>query len=226
MVASGFRCIARVRARDAEVIMRAGAQLQLNIQEVLPDGSWIAHLNEPGKPSVKVRVIEYSVTANDTVTGEESIGETVTLITSLLDHERYPIGDFPDLYRQRWTSETVFDEVKTDLRGGCEVVFHSTSRDGVLAEFWGRMCLYQGISDVVDHVVLDAGLPPEDAVGFKAATSFVRRSVTWTDAAASRCSGVRRRLSRRGGTDGAAAGAGSESEGGSHEGPEARLQGS
>lgn len=181
----GYDLFARVRATGAEVIMRAGAQFQLKVQKVLPDGSWIAHLNKPGKPSIKVRVIEYSVTSTDTVAGETTTGETITLITSLLDHEVYPIEDFPDLYRQRWTSETVFGEVKTDLRGGTEVVFRSTSPDGVLAEFWGLMCLYQGISDVVDHVVFDAGLPPEDAVSFKAATSFVRRSVSWTDAAIS-----------------------------------------
>lgn len=181
----GYDLFSRVRSTGAHVIMRAGSQFKLRPREVLADGSWIAHLNKPGKPSIRVRVIEYSVTATDTVTGETTVGETVTLITSLLDPDRYRIEDFPDLYRQRWTSETVFDEVKTDLRGGTEVVFRSTSPDGVLAEFWGLMCLYQGISDVVDHVVLDAGLPPGDAVSFKAATSFVRRSVSWTDAAVS-----------------------------------------
>ena len=163
----------------------AGSQFTLAPVEVLADGSWIANLNKPGKRSIRVRVIEYSVTSTDTVTGEATVAETVTLITSLLDPDRCPIEDFPDPYRQRWTSETVFDEVKTDLRGGTEVVFRSTSPDGVLAEFWGLMCLYQGISDVVDHVVLDAGPPPGDAVGFEAATSLVRRSVSWTDAAVS-----------------------------------------
>lgn len=181
----GFDLFDRVTRTGAEVIMRAGAQFKLVPKQVLPDGSWIAHLNKPGQRSIRVRVIEYSVTSTDKATGAETTGETVTLITSLLDHEAYPIEDFPDLYRQRWTSETVFDEVKTDLRGGTEIVFRSTSPEGVLAEFWGLMCLYQGISDVVDHVVLDAGLPPGDAVSFKAATSFVRRSVTWTDAAIS-----------------------------------------
>jgi hypothetical protein len=181
----GYDLFGAVCGTGAEVIMRAGSQFKLRPVEVLADGSWIANLNKPGKRSIRVRVIEYSVTSTDTVTGETSVGETVTLITSLLDHEAYPIEDFPDLYRQRWTSETIYDEVKTDLRGGTDVVFRSTSPDGVLAEFWGLMCLYQGISDVVDHVVLDAGLPPGDAVSFKAATSFVRRSVTWTDAAIS-----------------------------------------
>jgi hypothetical protein len=181
----GYDLFGRVRATGAEAIMRAGAQFPLKVEEVLPDGSWIARLNKPGKRSIRVRVIEYSVTSTDTRTGEHTVGETITLITSLLDHERYPIEDFPVLYRQRWTCETIYDEVKTDLRGGCEVVFRSTSPEGVLAEFWGLMCLYQGISDVVDHVVLDAGLPPGDAVSFKAATSFVRRSVSWTDAAIS-----------------------------------------
>lgn len=179
----GYDLFEHIRSTGAEVLMRAGAQFGLKPKEVLADGSWIAHLNKPGRRSVPVRVIEYSVTSTDTFTGEETVGETITLITSLLDHVRYPIEDFPVLYRQRWTCETVYDQVKTDLRGGTEVLFRSTSPAGVLAEFWGLMCLYQGISDVVDHVVLDAGLPPGDAVSFKAATSFVRRSVSWTDAA-------------------------------------------
>jgi len=179
----GYDLFTRIRSTGAQVIMRAGAQFPLNVKRVLPDGSWIAHLNKPGRRSIPVRVIEYSVASTGTRTGEKTVGETITLVTSLLDHVRYPIEDFPVLYRQRWTCETVYDQVKTDLRGGTEVVFRSTSPEGVLAEFWGLMCLYQGISDVVDHVVLDAGLPEGDAVSFKAATSFVRRSVSWTDAA-------------------------------------------
>lgn len=182
----GYDLFGRIHSTDAQVIMRAGAQFPLKIKHVLPDGSWIAHLNKPCLRSIPVRVIEYSVTSTDIRIGQESVGETITLITSLLDHVRYPIEDFPALYRQRWTCETIYDEVKTDLRGGTEVVFRSTSPEGVLAEFWGLMCLYPGISDVVDHVVLDAGLPPGDAVSFKAATSLVRRSVSWTDAAFSR----------------------------------------
>src|SRR5690625_191360 len=179
----GCDLFTRIRSTGAQVIMRAGAQFPLNVKRVLPDGSWIAHLSRPGRRSIPVRVIEYSVASTGTRTGEKTVGETITLVTNLLDHVRYPIEDFPVLYRQRWTCETVYDQVKTDLRGGTEVVFRSTSPEGVLAEFWGLMCLYQGISDVVDHVVLDAGLPEGDAVSFKAATSFVRRSVSWTDAA-------------------------------------------
>src|SRR5699024_2036633 len=114
----GYDLFEHIRSTGAEVLMRAGAQFGLKPKEVLADGSWIAHLNKPGRRSVPVRVIEYSVTSTDTFTGEETVGETMTVITSLLDTVRDPIEDFPVLYRQRWTCETVYDQVKTDLRGG------------------------------------------------------------------------------------------------------------
>ncbi|MCH7232233.1 transposase [Glycomyces sp. L485] len=158
--------------------MRIGAQFPLPVIEVLPDGSWRSELRAKGKAPIPVRVVQYSVTARERVSGAETIGETITLVTNLFDTVAYPIEDLPGLYGARWRVEEVFDEVKTELRGGTEVVFRSRSPEGVRAEFWGLLCLYQAICDLVGHVALKAGVGPE-RISFAAARSFVRRTVAW-----------------------------------------------
>jgi hypothetical protein len=174
----GYDLFGKLRATGADVVMRAGSQFPLPVIEALEDGSWISELRKKGKPPIRVRVMQYSVTARDRLTGTETIGEVITLVTNLMDVEAYPIEDFPDLYEARWRVEEVFDEVKTDLRGGTEQIFRSRTPEGVRAEFWGLLCLYQAICDLIGHVALTAKLRP-DRISFAAARSFTRRSVAW-----------------------------------------------
>jgi hypothetical protein len=174
----GYDLFAKIRSTGADVVMRAGAQFPLPVLEALDDGSWRSELRSKGQPPIPVRVMQYSVTARDRLTGAEEVGEVITLVTNLFDTETYPIEDFPDLYEARWRVEEVFDEVKTDLRRGTDQVFRSRTPDGVRAEFWGLLCLYQAICDLIGHVALTARLRP-DRVSFAAARSFTRRSIAW-----------------------------------------------
>lgn len=108
-----------ITTTGAQVIMRAGAQFDLTPITVLADGSYTAHLKKGGP---LVRVIEYTVyteTDAESAQGHQStIGETITLVTSLLGVDRYPLEDFPGLYAARWEAEILYDAVKTELRGG------------------------------------------------------------------------------------------------------------
>ncbi len=175
---AGYDLFAKIRSTGAGVVMRVGSQFPVPVLEVLADGSWRSELHAKGKAPIPVRVVQYSVTARERVSGAERIGETITLVTNLLDTVASPIEDLPDLYGARWRVEEVFDEVKTDLRGGAEVVFRSRTPGGVRAEFWGLLCFYQAVCDLIGHVALKAGLPPE-RISFAAARSFARRTVAW-----------------------------------------------
>lgn len=167
-----------IRATGAQVIMRAGAQFDLTPVEVLSDGSYTAHLKRGGP---LVRVVEYTV-YTDTQTAQgltSTVGETITLITSLLDADSYPIADFPGLYAARWESEILYDAVKTELRGGTTVRFRSQTPDLVRQEAWALLLLYQALSDLITRAAGYARLDP-DRVSFTTALNTSRRSVNQT----------------------------------------------
>ena len=128
-------------------------------------------------PDHIVRVIEYTIfTVSDE--GEE-IGETITLVTSLLDPGRFPAADFPDRYHQRWESETLYDAVKTTIRGGTAVRFRSTTPGGVAQEAWALLLVYQALSDLICRAAGADRLDP-DRISFTTALNLARRSIAHT----------------------------------------------
>ncbi|WP_239643905.1 IS4 family transposase [Nocardiopsis kunsanensis] len=163
-----------ITATGAHVIMRAGAQFDLVPVQVLADGSYTAHLKKGGP---LVRVIEYTVYTDTGRT--ETTGETITLVTSLLDPGRYPIADFPGLYASRWEAEILYDAVKTELRGGATVRFRSQTPDLVRQEAWALLLAYQAVSDLITRAAGYARLDP-DRVSFTTALNTARRSVNQT----------------------------------------------
>lgn len=167
-----------ITATGAQVIMRAGAQFDLAPVQVLDDGSYTAHLKKGGP---LVRVIEYTV-YTDTLTAHgaaSTVGETITLVTSLLDTDAHPIADFPGLYASRWEAEILFDALKTELRGGTTVRFRSQSPDLVRQEAWALLLVYQALSDLITRAAGYRQLDP-DRVSFTTALNTARRSVNST----------------------------------------------
>ena len=100
-------------AQGAQLLWRSPAKRNLPEKRRLADGSYLADFTPTGgdgKP-ITVRVIEFEV--------HESGHEPVfyRLLTTLLDPEKAPAEELADVYLQRWEVETVFDELKTHLRG-------------------------------------------------------------------------------------------------------------
>jgi hypothetical protein len=62
--------------------------------------------------------------------------ELFCLATTLLDPRTAPIDEIPALYHDRWSAETLLAAVKTDLRGGPDVLLRSQHPDGVHQERW------------------------------------------------------------------------------------------
>jgi hypothetical protein len=137
-------------ATRAELVWRVSDSFTLPVLERLPDGSYLSRLNPPRKKDgepITVRVIEYSVSTRDEYGATTS--ELFCLATTLLDPQVWPIEEFPDLYHERWRAETLLDAVKTDLRGGPDILTRSQSPDGTRQEIWALFCLYQALADLV-----------------------------------------------------------------------------
>jgi hypothetical protein len=164
-------------ATGADLLWRASASFRLPVVERLPDGSYLSVLRPPRKKDgepITVRVIEYTVTTTDTDGATTS--ELFCMVTNLLDPGEAPIEDIPALYHQRWSGETMLDAVKTELRGGPDVLLRSQSPDGVRQEMWALFCLYQGLADLIGDAARHHRTDP-DRISFLRARNAARRSV-------------------------------------------------
>ena len=98
-----------------ELLIRVKSGPIFDIQEVLPDGSFLSCVYlkpraRKNKPRVPVRVIGYDWT------DEKGVLHRCRLLTSLLDAVAYPARELVDLYHQRWQIERVFFEIKSTLQ--------------------------------------------------------------------------------------------------------------
>ena len=113
-----FELFKKCRATGAQLLFRAREDRTLRKEQVLSDSSYISTIYDSkngSKDSQKVRVIEFSLKLTANGTTEES---SYRLITTLMDHVKYPHHELAKLYRERWEIETMFDEAKNHLMNG------------------------------------------------------------------------------------------------------------
>ena len=143
--------------------------------EDLPDGSWLAHLQQTHSAAARraepilVRVIDYTI--DD---GREN-PETYRLFTTLLDPNEVCATDLAAGYTQRWEVELTFDELKTHQRGP-RTVLRSKSPDLVLQEIWGHLCCHFAIRSLMAEAATHSGHDP-DRVSFVAALRITRQTL-------------------------------------------------
>jgi len=121
-------------ATGAGLLWRVKASLHLPVARELPDGSFLAHVNDPAEvtrrarrhgerrrrgsalppgtgplPGITVRVIEFALT----VTGQDGAARTerYRLITTLTGWRAYPAADLAACYAWRWAIEMVFTQL-------------------------------------------------------------------------------------------------------------------
>ena len=116
------------------------------------------HTIPPQVTGAAVRVIEAQATARAS-DGTVKIC-TLRLVTTLLDHERYPAKELAALYHERWEAETAFFGLKITLNGAGRVL-RSGSVDGVRQELFGLLIVYQAARIVATDAAQDAGIDPE-----------------------------------------------------------------
>jgi hypothetical protein len=98
----------------AQFLVRSSARRCPTIQHRLPDGSYLARIGYA--VPILARVIEAQITI--TLTDGILRREQWRLITSLLNHCRYPARELVNLYHERWQAETTHFSIKATMLDG------------------------------------------------------------------------------------------------------------
>ncbi|HEY5784873.1 MAG TPA: IS4 family transposase [Microlunatus sp.] len=144
-------------------------------REDLPDGSWLAHLQQTHSAAARaaepmlVRVVDYTIED-----GREN-PTSYRLFTTLTDPAEVTATDLAAAYTQRWEIELALDELKTHQRGP-RTVLRSKSPDLVLQEIWGHLCCHYAIRSLMSQAAVHAGHDP-DRVSSVAALRISRQSI-------------------------------------------------
>ena len=158
--------------KGADLLWRIKKNAKLDIIEKLSDGSYLSRIHPSEKDKrhnqngINVRVIEYQIKGKD---------ECYRLITTLLDHNEAPALELAALYTQRWTIETVYDELKNHTREK-RVFLKSKTPDLAIQEFYGLLLAHYAIRGVMHEAALQAKLPPSE-LSFVHSVRVVRRKL-------------------------------------------------
>ena len=98
------------------------------------------------------------------------------LVTTLLDHHRFPAEDLIDLYHERWEIESAYLALRHTLLDGH--VLRSGDRPGLEQEIWALLTLYQLLRmAMVTAVETRPGINP-DRASFTTAREAAREELT------------------------------------------------
>jgi hypothetical protein len=168
--------------RAGALLWRVMSPLILKPIKILPDGSYLAHIRPSSKltrkgvcqkdESLVVRVIEYRPLFAD---GTE--GDTVRLITTLLDPAQAPTEELAQLYTERWSEETSFDEIKTHLCGP-QRILRSPLPDLVEQEWYGFLLAYYVVRATIVEAARREGAAPR-SFSFVGATRIIKRRIAF-----------------------------------------------
>jgi hypothetical protein len=123
-----------VAATGAMLLARAKSTRHPAVLGHLPDGSYLSDLG-----GLEVRIIEARVT----VTGADGsrVRGSYRLITTLMDHCRFPAAAVVRLYHERWEIESAYFALRHTLLNGH--MLRSGDRPGLEQETWALLTLYQ-----------------------------------------------------------------------------------
>ena len=161
--------LGEVAATGALLLARAKSTRHPAVLGHLPDGSYLSHLD-----GLQVRIIEASVT----VTGADGsrVRDSYRLITTLMDHRRFPAAAVVRVYHERWEIESAYFALRHTLLDGH--VLRSGDRPGLEQETWALLTLYQLLRmAMVDAVETRPGTDP-DRASFTTAMEAARDQLT------------------------------------------------
>lgn len=101
-----------------------------------------------------------------------------TLLTSLVDAERYPAAELRVLYHERWELELGFGEIKTQMLQRLEAI-RSRSPEMVQQELWGLLLAYNLVRLEMERIADETGVSPL-RISFVAALRLVVNEWTWS----------------------------------------------
>jgi hypothetical protein len=170
-----YRLWQRARAGGADLLWRLKKDLRLEVEEALPDGSYLSHVyastraRRRGAEGVRLRLVEYRLE------GMPEAEPAYRLATTILDWGAAPAEELAALYHERWEIEGAFDELKTHLRGA-QMVLRSKTPDLVRQEFYGLMLAHFALRGLMHEAALKAGEDP-DRLSFVHAIRVIRRKL-------------------------------------------------
>jgi Insertion element 4 transposase N-terminal/Transposase DDE domain len=160
---SYYEQVRLARRRDSHVLARVKAgQRALPVEEVLPDGSYRAHIypsfndRRAGRGGIPVRVIRY--THDDP--GRDGRGEESCLITTLLDPADLSAAEAIALYPWRWEEESTLKEIKEVLLGGKQPLLRSKTPELVEQELYGLLLAHYVVRSVMAAGAAQAAAEP------------------------------------------------------------------
>ena len=143
----GFKLWKAADASGAKLVWRCKANLNLPIEKVLADGSYLSTLYDSSdrkrRAGEVVRVIDYTLEK-----AEASTEDSYRLLTNILDPDQAPALELATLYHERWEVEGVFDELKTHLRA-TSTVLRSKTPELVKQEFWALLLAHFAIRQLI-----------------------------------------------------------------------------
>jgi hypothetical protein len=165
----------KAAATGADLLWRTRQNARLEIDQRLPDGSYLSRIypstsdrrNE--RQAIVVRVIDYRL---DKVPDAEPL---YRLLTTILDHKLAPAKELAALYHERWEIETALDELKTHLRGA-QIVLRSKMPELVKQEFYGLLMAHFAIRGLMHEAALKADEDP-DRLSFLHSVRVVQRRI-------------------------------------------------
>jgi len=164
-------------ATGADLLWRVKADLDLPVEQALPDGSYLSTVYRTrgacrrGVGGRRVRVITYALP------GVPHADACYRLVTTLLDPDAATAQDVAALYHERWEVEGVLDEVKTHLRGGNALLLRSLTGDGVRQEIYGLLLAHYTVRTVMHDAALQSGEDP-DRLSFVHTVRVLRRQLS------------------------------------------------
>ena len=151
-------------------LSRAKINTKWAISEKLGKDDYLVEwdVNETGLPSTwTLRAIHY----------QKKGFPRATLLTSLLDPEKYPAKELIALYHERWETELGYDEIKTHLLDRQESI-RSKTPEGVRQELWGIALAYNLVRVEMEKAAAEAGVPPT-RISFVASLALIRDELMW-----------------------------------------------
>jgi len=172
----GYALWKAAQATGAELLWRTKSNHVLPVERRLPDGSFLSSIyptqkdRRHGSSAITVRVIEYSLSGEDSVEADT----TYRLLTTVVDPRNAPAVELAAVYAERWEFETALDELKTHQRSP-KVVLRSKMPDGVRQEAYGYLCVHYAIRWLMHSVAISARADP-DRLSFTRTLRAARRS--------------------------------------------------
>jgi hypothetical protein len=165
----------KAAATGADLLWRNRQNARLDVDQRLPDGSYLSRIypttsdRRKERKAIVVRAIDYRLDP-DQVPDAEPV---YRLITTILDHNLAPAEELAALYHERWEIETALDELKTHLRGA-QIVLRSKTPELVKQEFYGLLMAHYAIRGLMHEAALRADEDP-DRLSFLHAVRVVQR---------------------------------------------------